>query len=150
MATQQNVMEEQHGSAPYAARILSRASCCIRNHARRRWVSSCYNVINSAIKVCSIYPVQGVFTSADLLMIAKMWLCNISLNAFRCGAFRMQYKSIREALAAGGSREDMCSPCILQGTTIKATFVNTIVVYKKNHFTCMLRTDHLDAQGVML
>ena len=33
-----------------------------------------------------------------------------------------------EALAAGGSREDMGSPCILQGTTIKATFVKTIVV----------------------
>ncbi len=39
-----------------------------------------------------------------------------------------------EALAAGGSREDMGSPCILQGTTIKATFVKTIVVYKKKPF----------------
>ena len=61
-----------------------------RNHARRHWVLSCYDVINSAIKVCSLYPVQGVFHSADLLMFAKMWLCNISLNAFRCGAFRRQ------------------------------------------------------------
>jgi hypothetical protein len=36
-----------------------------------------------------------------------------------------------EALATGGSREGVCSPCILQGTTVKAAFVNTIAILRK-------------------
>jgi len=30
------------------------------------------------------------------------------------------------------------------------SFVDMIAVSIENHFTCMLRTDHLDAQGVVL